>query len=95
MESEIINILKTKSKNKQLVYSNTKNFFENLKEKLIQTEKYLIDRVTSSNKEIEIKYLSSGNFEAMLQLSGETLLFNMHSNVFDLPKNHAFKNSSK
>ena len=29
----------------------------------------------------------------MLQLSGETLLFNMHSNVFDLPKNHAFKNS--
>ena len=32
-------------------------------------------------------------FEAMLQLSGETLLFNMHSNVFDLPKNHAFKNS--
>ena len=93
MKSEIINILKTKSKNKQLVYSNTKTFFENLKEKLIQTEKYLIDRVTSSNKEIEIKYLSSGNFEAMLQLSGETLLFNMHSNVFDLPKNHAFKNS--
>ena len=93
MKSEIINILKTKSKNKQLVYSNTKTFFENLKEKLIQTEKYLIDRVTSSNKEIEIKYLSSGNFEAMLQLSGEPLLFNMHSNVFDLPKNHAFKNS--
>ena len=93
MKSEIINILKTKSKNKQLVYSNTKTFFENLKEKLIQTEKYLTDKVTSSNKEIEIKYLSSGNFEAMLQLSGETLLFNMHSNVFDLPKNHAFKNS--
>ena len=93
MKSEIINILKTKSKNKQLVYLNTKTFFENLKEKLIQTEKYLTDKVTSSNKEIEIKYLSSGNFEAMLQLSGETLLFNMHSNVFDLPKNHAFKNS--
>ena len=31
MKSEIINILKTKSKNKQLVYSNTKTFFENLK----------------------------------------------------------------
>tara|TARA_B100000989_G_C19483978_1_gene446514 strand:+ start:658 stop:1320 length:663 start_codon:yes stop_codon:yes gene_type:complete len=93
MKSEIINILKTKSKIKQLVYSNTKTFFENLKEKLIQTEKHLIDRVTSSNNEIEIKYLSSGNFEAMLQFSDETLLFNMHSNVFDLPKNHSFKNS--
>ena len=56
MKSEIINILKTKSKNKQLVYLNTKIFFENLKEKLLQTEKYLKEKVTSSNKEIEIKY---------------------------------------
>ena len=43
MKSEIINILKTKSKNKQLVYSNTKISFENLKEK-INSNREILDR---------------------------------------------------
>ena len=37
---------------------------------------------------MQVIYSSDGDFESKLKFSGDTLLFHMHSNVFDFPNSH-------
>ena len=37
---------------------------------------------------MRVEYSSDGDFEAKLKFSGDTLLFHMHSNVFDFNAAH-------
>ena len=39
-------------------------------------------------KGVEVEYSSKGKFEAQIKFSGDTLLFHMHSNIFDFPSVH-------
>tara|TARA_B100000287_G_C20483508_1_gene722098 strand:+ start:216 stop:890 length:675 start_codon:yes stop_codon:yes gene_type:complete len=85
-DKEIINLLKIKACTKQQVYRETKIVFSEL-------QKYLKSKLSTINKEIsdkkvKVTYSSDGDFEAKLKFSGDTLLFHMHSNVFDFPKTH-------
>ena len=38
---------------------------------------------------MQVIYSSDGDFESKLKFSGDTLLFHMHSNVFDFPNSHS------
>tara|TARA_B100001142_G_C14108485_1_gene568142 strand:- start:53 stop:727 length:675 start_codon:yes stop_codon:yes gene_type:complete len=85
-DKEIIELLKSKAVTKQQVYRNTKEVFADfqkvLKEKLTGINNEI------SDKKVRVVYSSDGNFEARLKFSGDTLLFHMHSNVFDFPVSH-------
>jgi len=89
MEKEIINLLLQKSKTKQVVYRTTQKIFTNFQKVLQEKVKRLFKEVTAVDKTVEIKYSSKGQFEAQIKFSGDTLLFHMHSNVFDFPTSHA------
>ena len=67
--------------------------YRNTNEWCADCQKVLKEKLTGRNNEISDKkvrvvYSSDGNFEARLKFSGDTLLFHMHSNVFDFPVSH-------
>lgn len=88
MEEEIINLLQQKASTKQAVYSITQSIFLDLQKILKEKSKRISDLVTKKDERVEISYDSQGKFGAQIKFSGETLLFHMHSNVFDFPSKH-------
>lgn len=88
-QDNILSLLKQKAGTKQAVYRKTKSVFADFQKALIEKANKLQSEMKKHDKSIKIAYSSKGTFEAQLKLSGETLLFHMHSNVFDFPSNHA------
>ena len=88
-KEQIIQLLKSKASLKQEVYTVTKNIFSNFQSILKKKSKHLKSQIKDNN--IEISYSSEGIFESKLKFSGDTLLFHMHSNVFDFPNSHQLK----
>ena len=57
-------------------------FQKQLKNKLFVINKDIVD------KKVKVEYSSDGDFEVKLKFSGDTLLFHMHSNIFDFNAAH-------
>ena len=92
-EITILKLLKEKSTTKQLVYRNTKNVFNDLVKALKQKEKSLSDLFKDETDDVALEFTSNGEFDAQLKFAGDTLLFHMHSNVFDFPPDHQVSKS--
>ena len=88
MEKEIIDLLHKKSSAKQAIYRQTQSVFSDFQRILKQKAKDISDVISSNEEYIEVEYYSKGKFDAQIKFSGDTLLFHMHSNIFDLPSNH-------
>ena len=88
-EDQIIELLKNKASAKQDVYGKTKEIFvdfqKNLKEKARIINAEIVDR------QVQVVYSSDGDFEAKLKFSADTLLFHMHSNIFEIPNSHSIR----
>jgi hypothetical protein len=87
-ESTIIKLLKEKSATKQLVYRNTKEVFDDLVKSLKLKEQSLAVLLSDEIDDVELEFTSNGEFDVQLKFAGDTLLFHMHSNIFDFPSNH-------
>ena len=85
-EDQIIELLKSKASVKQEVYRKTKDVFADFQKTLKDKAKIINTEII--DKKIQVVYSSDGDFEAKLKFSGDTLLFHMHSNIFELPKSH-------
>ena len=86
-EENIIALLQTKACTKQKVYRETKEVFTNFQKQL--KEKSSVVNTEITDKDVQVVYFSDGDFDARLRFSGDTLLFHMHSNVFDFPSSHS------
>lgn len=85
---ELFESLVSKATLKQEVYKNTLSAFNMLKkgmEDLIEKYKSLD---TEASKEIPFVYKDRGEFEAELKFGGDTLVFMMHTNIFEFPRDH-------
>ena len=89
MENEIIDLLKQKACTKQAVYRKTQVVFSDLQKLLKAKANSLTKEIANKDKCVKVSYFSKGKFEAQLKFSGDTLLFHMHSNIFDFPSKHA------
>jgi hypothetical protein len=85
-QNQILELLKSKAITKQEVYQKTKEVFADF-QKCLKTKSKGINTEISDEK-VKVTYSSSGDFESKLKFSGDTLLFHMHSNVFDFPSSH-------
>jgi hypothetical protein len=86
--NDIYHLLSTKSCTKQQVYRNTLEWFSKFKKHLSVTEKELSTRISGVDSNVEIRYTETGPFEAHLKFSGDTMVFMMHTNVFDFTDEH-------
>jgi hypothetical protein len=87
-EAEILKLLKEKSATKQLIYRNTKEVFDDLVVSLNSKEKSLTSLLKNEVENVELEFKSNGLFDVQLKFAGDTLLFHMHSNIFDFPATH-------
>lgn len=90
----IIDVLKEKACLKQSVFRKTIDVFNDFK---IEAEK-LVEELKAEMCEIDnnviLEYQLKGDFEFHIKFGGDILVFFMHTNVFDFPKNHNIWQSS-
>ena len=88
MRKEIINTLLEKSQTKQLVYDHTKEAFKEIKNILQDIVSSYNEELINADKRVLLEYRDRGVFEAEVRIAGDLLIFNMHSNIFEFPKDH-------
>ena len=86
-QDNIIELLKTKASTKQKVFRKTKEVFAEFQQYLKAKSDIINNEL--ADKDVQVVYSSAGDFESKLKFSGDTLLFHMHSNVFDFPNSHS------
>ena len=86
-KEKIVELLKTKASSKQEVYRKTKEVFAEFQQYLEAKSNIINNEL--ADKDVQVIYSSDGDFESKLKFSGDTLLFHMHSNVFDFPNSHS------
>lgn len=84
----IIKILKEKAVLKQEIFSKTKDVFKLLKECLAEINKDLVTQVNTDGTKLYFNYQEKGDFEAIIAFAGDTLIFHMHTNVFNFDRSH-------
>ena len=86
-KEKIVELLRTKASTKQEVCRKTKEVFAEF-QKYLKAKSDVVNNELS-DKDVQVIYSSAGDFESKLKFSGDTLLFHMHSNVFDFPNSHS------
>ena len=84
-------VLKSKGNTKQEVYLKTEETFGTFKKAL----EHAADKLCADckNDKFTVKYKENGKFEAEIKFAGDVLIFNMHTNVFGFPAEHAVSTS--
>jgi len=90
----IIQILKEKSSMKQDVYENTLLAFNTMKKTGFDIVSELKNNELLTDKRVIVDYRERGDFEFELRISGDLLIFSMHTNIFDFSKDHLMWRSS-
>lgn len=80
--------LKQKSSAKQAIYRNTKQAFDQFRKVSVDLVKRLSARVTSVDSSVLIEYRDVSEFEFHIKISGDLLVFVMHSNVVTFPEDY-------
>jgi hypothetical protein len=85
---QIIHTLQQKTSTKQNVFALTEEFFEHLKTQLAAMSAEMRQVVDQFDDRINIGFKSKSKYEAQFKFGGDTLVFNMHTNVFMFDKAH-------
>lgn len=92
---EIVRVLKEKTVLKKEVFEKTKLVFQDLKaviHKVAEELKVEVSKFDESS--LNISTVEKGKHEIRLTVAGDTLVFMMHSNVFDFESTHTIHKSS-
>lgn len=90
-QQDLYSRIYNKSKLKQNVYQNTLETFEILKDILnkIETNFNKFAKSVDKKENLSFEVKQKGKFEIEVKFGGDILLFMMHTNVFEFPRNHA------
>jgi hypothetical protein len=77
-----------KSSLKSQVYQNTSEAFQIIKRVVVDIKQDLELKLMQDNLPVKVELHDRGEFEAELRFASDTLLFTVHSNVFEFPKAH-------
>jgi len=92
--NQIQELLCQKSAIKQQVFRLTQTIFRDLKMALRNKENELTPSLSVNAPNVEVKYSDKGDFEAHLKFGGDTLVFMMHTNIFDFDESHFINQSN-
>lgn len=84
----ILKTLMEKSTMKQNVYDNTFEVFQMLKEVLREITEDYNKQLKKTDKRVGLEFRDTEKFECELQIAGDMLIFNMHTNIFEFDRNH-------
>jgi hypothetical protein len=73
---------------KQTVYKNTLTALDFFKKQMAELSQLYFDLDMDASRRIPFVFKDRGEFEAELRFAGDTLVFMMHSNVFEFSRDH-------
>lgn len=85
---KIVAALKDKALLKQRLYRTTLEIFNELREETFQASRYLHEQMTGTEPLVPVSFQENGEHEFRLRISGDLLIFSMHSNIMTLPPDH-------
>jgi hypothetical protein len=85
---ELFEALVKKGNLKQLVYRNTYQTLSLIKKGMEELAKKYAALGTEESKKIPFEYRDRSEFEAELKFAGDTLVFMMHTNIFEFSRDH-------
>ena len=91
---DIFKAVTTKAGLKQDVYRNTLDDFIALKSEVNRLVKEFHETVKPGKWKIPFEYKDRGEFEFELKFGGDVLIFFMHTNVFEIPRDHEIMKST-
>ena len=90
--SRILDAIVRKSTLKQRVFDNTFAAFNELKETLLEMASEMDDELDGKlDRRVRLEYRDRGKFEAQMQIADDLLIFQMHTDVFEFPEDHAVR----
>jgi hypothetical protein len=90
----ILKSLKEKSSMKQDVYEKTFKAFSLMKSVAFDIVRDINSDPSHTDKRVIIEYRERGEFEFEIRISGDLLIFAMHTNIFEFDKSHLLWRSS-
>ena len=88
----ILDAIVRKSTLKQRVFDNTFAAFNELKETLLEMASEMDDELDGKlDRRVRLEYRDRGKFEAQMQIADDLLIFQMHTDVFEFPEDHAVR----
>ncbi len=88
IKEQILSTIKEKAILKQVVYDQTRFTFKLLKKILQDTVNEYNAELRNDDERVLLEFRDRGTFEAELKVAGDLIVFHMHSNVFEFPRNH-------
>ncbi len=88
IKDSVINTIKEKSQLKQVVYDHTKSAFEIIKDVLNAIVNEYNQELKDIDPRVMLEYRDRGEFDVEIKIAGDVIIFNMHSNIFEFPRNH-------
>ena len=86
--SDLFHAIVDKANLKQNVYDNTYKTFVIFKSVIKQLAKEFQDSKHYKSSNVTFEYKNRGEFEVELKFAGDILIFIMHTNIFEFPRNH-------
>lgn len=90
----ILQILATKSSNKQLVHRRVLSAFAELRIVVQSVAVELNSKMVGIDRSVVVEFVDRGEFEFEIRFSGDSLVFQVHTNAFLLPSGHPVLASS-
>lgn len=92
----LFNLVQHKGSLKQSIFNITAAAFQEFKSnaKELAEEYAKFEDENPGENRVELTYTDKGDFEFEVKFGGDVLLFMMHSNVFEIPRNHEMMKTS-
>lgn len=90
----IYTLIEEKAFLKQKVYRNTLQSFSALNDSVKEIYHDLYTKFNQPDKGVFLEYKKHGEFEVRLKIAGDTIVFMMHTNIFDFDKSHSIYKTS-
>jgi hypothetical protein len=91
---QILNALKGKSVLKQNIFEDTTKVFLDFKDAIKDIANDLKKEIVKTDKRLVIESKDKGEFEMELKIADDTIIFIMHTDIFDFEKGHSIMQSS-
>ncbi len=89
LREKILNTITLKSNLKQKIFDTTFTSFNLLKDTLFEMASEIDDQLEGKlDRRVRLEYRDRGKFEAQLQVADDTLIFQMHTDVFRFDVDH-------
>ena len=88
IKESLSNLVFSKAELKQRVFASTKDSFELFRRTAKELLTVLKEKNNVEGKQVRFEFIDRGDFEFEIRFAGDSLIFMMHTNVFEFSRNH-------